>query len=150
MNNKSKECVAILLAGGQGSRLKVLTEETAKPAVPFGGKYRIIDFPLSNCVNSGIDTVGILTQEFRAALGLSDLPFGRLVTDRKRDSPRHRDLFFGNFRSQTVCGGGNAQHLCDLAGGEIRLDGDFRLGNEPLRTVFHGQLIVFGLHILPR
>ena len=52
----------MLLAGGQGSRLKVLTEETAKPAVPFGGKYRIIDFPLSNCVNSGIDTVGILTQ----------------------------------------------------------------------------------------
>ncbi len=52
----------MLLAGGQGSRLKVLTEKTAKPAVPFGGKYRIIDFPLSNCVNSGIDTVGILTQ----------------------------------------------------------------------------------------
>lgn len=52
----------MLLAGGQGSRLKVLTEETAKPAVPFGGKYKIIDFPLSNCVNSGIDTVGILTQ----------------------------------------------------------------------------------------
>ena len=52
----------MLLAGGQGSRLKVLTEKTAKPAVPFGGKYRIIDFTLSNCVNSGIDTVGILTQ----------------------------------------------------------------------------------------
>ncbi len=52
----------MLLAGGQGSRLKVLTESTAKPAVPFGGKYRIIDFPLSNCVNSGIDTVGIMTQ----------------------------------------------------------------------------------------
>ncbi len=52
----------IALAGGQGSRLMVLTENTAKPAVPFGGKYRIIDFPLSNCVNSGIDTVGILTQ----------------------------------------------------------------------------------------
>ena len=52
----------MLLAGGQGSRLMVLTENTAKPAVPFGGKYRIIDFPLSNCVNSGIDTVGILTQ----------------------------------------------------------------------------------------
>ena len=62
MLNKSKECVAILLAGGQGSRLMVLTEETAKPAVPFGGKYRIIDFRLSICVNSGIDTVGILTQ----------------------------------------------------------------------------------------
>ena len=59
---QKKHCVAMLLAGGQGSRLKVLTENTAKPAVPFGGKYRIIDFPLSNCVNSGIDTVGILTQ----------------------------------------------------------------------------------------
>ena len=57
-----KRCVAMLLAGGQGSRLKVLTENTAKPAVPFGGKYRIIDFPLSNCVNSHIDTVGVLTQ----------------------------------------------------------------------------------------
>ena len=57
-----KECVAMLLAGGLGSRLRVLTEEMAKPAVPFGGKYRIIDFPLSNCANSGIDTVGVLTQ----------------------------------------------------------------------------------------
>lgn len=57
-----KEIVAMLLAGGQGSRLYALTQKLAKPAVPFGGKYRIIDFPLSNCVNSGIDTVGILTQ----------------------------------------------------------------------------------------
>lgn len=57
-----KECVAMLLAGGQGSRLKALTAHVAKPAVPFGGKYRIIDFPLSNCVNSGIDSVGVLTQ----------------------------------------------------------------------------------------
>ncbi len=62
MNFKKKECVAMILAGGQGSRLYVLTESTAKPAIPFGGKYRLIDFPLSNCVNSGIDTVGILTQ----------------------------------------------------------------------------------------
>ena len=59
---KKKECVAMLLAGGQGSRLTVLTAKTAKPAVTFGGKYRIIDFPLSNCANSGIDTVGVLTQ----------------------------------------------------------------------------------------
>ncbi len=59
---KKKECVAMLLAGGQGSRLYALTQKTAKPAVSFGGKYRIIDFPLSNCVNSGIDTVGVLTQ----------------------------------------------------------------------------------------
>ena len=58
----SKKCVAMLLAGGQGSRLGVLTAKIAKPAVPYGGKYRIIDFPLSNCANSGIDTVGILTQ----------------------------------------------------------------------------------------
>lgn len=57
-----KECIAMLLAGGQGSRLYVLTSDVAKPAVPFGGKYRIIDFPLSNCANAGIDTVGVLTQ----------------------------------------------------------------------------------------
>lgn len=57
-----KECVAMILAGGQGSRLGVLTKSLAKPAVPFGGKYRIIDFPLSNCHNSGLDTVGVLTQ----------------------------------------------------------------------------------------
>ena len=68
-----KECVAMLLAGGQGSRLHALTSHVAKPAVPFGGKYRIIDFPLSNCINSGIDTVGVLTQyrplELNAYLG---------------------------------------------------------------------------------
>ena len=68
-----KECVAMLLAGGQGSRLYALTSRVAKPAVPFGGKYRIIDFPLSNCINSGIDTVGVLTQyqplELNAYLG---------------------------------------------------------------------------------
>ncbi len=61
MYNK-KECVAMLLAGGQGSRLYALTQHIAKPAVPYGGKYRIIDFPLSNCINSGIDTIGVLTQ----------------------------------------------------------------------------------------
>ena len=59
---RKMECIAMLLAGGQGSRLGVLTKNIAKPAVPYGGKYRIIDFPLSNCVNSGISTVGILTQ----------------------------------------------------------------------------------------
>ena len=57
-----KEIMALLLAGGQGSRLGILTKNTAKPAVRYGGKYRIIDFPLSNCINSGIDTVGVLTQ----------------------------------------------------------------------------------------
>ncbi len=68
-----KECVAMLLAGGQGSRLYALTSHVAKPAVPFGSKYRIIDYPLSNCSNSGIDTVGVLTQyqplELNAYLG---------------------------------------------------------------------------------
>ena len=59
---KPKECIAMLLAGGQGSRLYALTQNNAKPAVSFGGKYRIIDFSLSNCTNSGIDTVGVLTQ----------------------------------------------------------------------------------------
>ena len=59
---RKKTCLAMLLAGGQGSRLGILTKNVAKPAVPYGGKYRIIDFPLSNCTNSGIDTVGVLTQ----------------------------------------------------------------------------------------
>lgn len=71
-----KEIVAMILAGGQGSRLGVLTKDIAKPAVPFGGKYRIIDFPLSNCSNSGIYTVGVLTQykplDLNAYIGIGD------------------------------------------------------------------------------
>ena len=59
---RKNECIAMLLAGGQGSRLKALTKNIAKPAVSFGGKYRIIDFSLSNCANSNISTVGVLTQ----------------------------------------------------------------------------------------
>lgn len=73
-NMVSKELVGLLLAGGQGSRLGVLTSSTAKPAVPYGGKFRIIDFPLSNCINSGIDTVGVFTQyeplELNAHIGI--------------------------------------------------------------------------------
>ena len=75
-----KETVAMLLAGGQGSRLYLLTERIAKPAVPFGGKYRIIDFPLSNCINSGIDTVGVLTQYQPLALN------GYMATDNRGTS----------------------------------------------------------------
>lgn len=75
-----KEIVAMLLAGGQGTRLQILTKKMAKPAVPFGGKYKIIDFPLSNCVNSGISTVGVLTQfmplELNSYIGNGSLGFG--------------------------------------------------------------------------
>ena len=62
VNMKHNEMLAMILAGGRGSRLKDLTKKVAKPAVSFGGKYRIVDFPLSNCVNSGISVVGVLTQ----------------------------------------------------------------------------------------
>lgn len=82
---KKKRCIAMLLAGGQGSRLGILTKTMAKPAIPYGGKYRIIDFPLSNCANSGIDVVGVLTQyqplELNAHIGTGapwdlDLTYG--------------------------------------------------------------------------
>ena len=79
-----KNCIAMLLAGGQGSRLYALTQKVAKPSVPFGGKYRIIDFPLSNCANSGIDTVGVLTQyrplQLNSYIG-SGQPWDMDVTD---------------------------------------------------------------------
>ena len=75
-----KEMIAMLLAGGQGSRLGVLTAKVAKPAVSFGGKYRIIDFPLSNCINSGIDTVGVLTQYQPLRLNSHiGMPFTRIL-----------------------------------------------------------------------
>ena len=67
-----KEMIAMLLAGGQGSRLGVLTANVAKPAVAFGGKYRIIDFPLSNCINSEVDTVGVLTQYLEYSASTAD------------------------------------------------------------------------------
>ena len=76
---RKKECVAMLLAGGQGSRLYALTNKIAKPAVAFGAKYRIIDFPLSNCINSGIDTVGVLTQYERRSHPLALSGEGQVV-----------------------------------------------------------------------
>ena len=96
---QKKRCIAMLLAGGQGSRLKVLTEKTAKPAVPFGGKYRIIDFPLSNCVNSGIDTVGILTQyqplELNEYIG-NGQPWGLKNADTDGPTPHATDVALGD------------------------------------------------------
>ena len=93
----SKKCVAMILAGGQGSRLGVLTKTVAKPAVPFGGKYRIIDFPLSNCIHSGIDTVGVLTQyqplELNTYIGNGnpwDLDRSMGGAYSKCDLPKHR------------------------------------------------------------
>ena len=71
---KKTECLAMLLAGGQGSRLGILTKNIAKPAVPYGGKYRIIDFPLSNCINSGIETVGILITSATVSPGTLTVP----------------------------------------------------------------------------
>ena len=101
---KKKETVAMLLAGGQGSRLYLLTEHIAKPAVSFGGKYRIIDFPLSNCVNSGIDAVGVLTQYQPLALneyignGLAwdlDRTYGGVMTLPPYQAMKHSDWYKG-------------------------------------------------------
>ena len=108
MHFQKKRCVAMLLAGGQGSRLMVLTENTAKPAVPFGGKYRIIDFPLSNCVNSKIDTVGILTQYQPLELNeyRSCRPTPRVKTPngtRARPTPSIRTLASSIAMSRTTC-----------------------------------------------
>ena len=86
----NKDCIAMLLAGGEGKRLAPLTSSIAKPAVPFGGHYRIIDFPLSNCVNSGIDTVGVLTQYQAESLHRSywsRRSFGDMATQVRREYP---------------------------------------------------------------
>ncbi|MBQ7174024.1 MAG: glucose-1-phosphate adenylyltransferase [Lachnospiraceae bacterium] len=99
-----KKCIAMLLAGGQGSRLAPLTNDTAKPVVPFGARYRIIDFPLANCVNSGIDTVGVLTQyqplELNDYLGIGspwdlDLRYGGLHVLPPYQAAKGSDWFKG-------------------------------------------------------
>jgi len=103
-----KECVAMLLAGGQGSRLYALTRRIAKPAVPFGGRYRIIDFPLSNCTNSGIDTVGVLTQYEHRALHAyigSGLPWD---LDRNNGGVHLLPPYMSNHDSQWYKGTANA------------------------------------------
>ena len=103
-----KECIAMLLAGGQGSRLYDLTKQIAKPAVSFGGKYKIIDFPLSNCINSGIDTVGVLTQY--QPLALNDYVGGGAPwdLDRMRGGLTVLPPYQGSTRSDWYKGTANA------------------------------------------
>ena len=87
----AKEMIAMILAGGRGSRLHDLTNKVAKPAVSYGGKYRIIDFPLSNCANSGIDVVGVLTQY--ESVELNSYPVKNIDTHRGKIALRYRRLF---------------------------------------------------------
>ncbi len=103
-----KECIAMLLAGGQGSRLYDLTKQTAKPAVSFGGKYKIIDFPLSNCINSGIDTVGVLTQYQPLALNEYIGNGAPWDLDRSRGGLSVLPPYQGNKRSDWYKGTANA------------------------------------------
>ena len=103
-----KECIAMLLAGGQGSRLYDLTKQTAKPAVTFGGKYKIIDFPLSNCINSGIDTVGVLTQYQPLALNEYTGNGAPWDLDRTRGGLTVLPPYQGNKRSDWYKGTANA------------------------------------------
>lgn len=103
-----KECIAMLLAGGQGSRLYDLTKQTAKPAVSFGGKYKIIDFPLSNCINSGIDTVGVLTQYQPLALNEYIGNGAPWDLDRSRGGVSVLPPYQGNIKSDWYKGTANA------------------------------------------
>ncbi|MBE6635272.1 MAG: glucose-1-phosphate adenylyltransferase [Ruminococcaceae bacterium] len=103
-----KECIAMLLAGGQGSRLYDLTKQTAKPAVSFGGKYKIIDFPLSNCINSGIDTVGVLTQYQPLALNEYIGNGATWDLDRSRGGVSVLPPYQGNKKSDWYKGTANA------------------------------------------
>ena len=103
-----KECIAMLLAGGQGSRLYDLTKQIAKPAVSFGGKYKIIDFPLSNCINSGIDTVGVLTQYQPLALNEYVANGAPWDLDRMRGGLTVLPPYQGNKNSEWYKGTANA------------------------------------------
>ena len=103
-----KECIAMLLAGGQGSRLYDLTKQTAKPAVSFGVKYKIIDFPLSNCINSGIDTVGVLTQYQPLALNEYISNGSTWDLDRSRGGLSVLPPYQGNKKSDWYKGTANA------------------------------------------
>lgn len=103
-----KECIAMLLAGGQGSRLYDLTKQTAKPAVSFGGKYKIIDFPLSNCINSDIDTVGVLTQYQPLALNEYIGNGATWDLDRERGGLSVLPPYQGNKKSDWYKGTANA------------------------------------------
>ena len=135
---RKKECVAMLLAGGQGSRLYALTKKTAKPAVRFGGKYRIIDFTLSNCVNSGIDTVGVLTQYQPLVLneyignGLPwdlDRAFGGVMILPPYQGQNHADWYKGTanaiYQNMTFIDRYDADYVLILSGDHIyRMDYD--------------------------
>lgn len=125
---KKKECIAMLLAGGEGKRLAPLTSKLAKPAVPFGGHYRIIDFPLSNCVNSGIDTVGVLTQyeaeSLHEHIGEGD-PWGLTHSDDNGIAllPPYQSEYLGTadaiFKNMEYIDRQNPEHVLVLSGDHI-------------------------------
>ncbi|QCT02802.1 glucose-1-phosphate adenylyltransferase [Paenibacillus algicola] len=128
---KRKECIAMLLAGGEGKRLAPLTSKLAKPAVPFGGHYRIIDFPLSNCVNSGIDTVGVLTQYESSSLhehigdgapwGMTRSEAGGVALLSSDEIPQGQYLGTADaiYKNMTYIDGQNPEHVLVLSGDHI-------------------------------
>ncbi|HPF88166.1 MAG TPA: glucose-1-phosphate adenylyltransferase [Candidatus Limiplasma sp.] len=129
---KKKRCIAMLLAGGQGSRLGILTVDMAKPAIPYGGKYRIIDFPLSNCTNSGIDVVGVLTQyqplELNAYIGSGspwdlDLSYGGVYVLPPYVKGKHGEWYSGTanaiYQNIAFIRQFNPDHVLILSGDHI-------------------------------
>ena len=129
---RKKRCIAMLLAGGQGSRLGILTEDMAKPAIPYGGKYRIIDFPLSNCTNSGIDVVGVMTQyqplELNSYIGSGspwdlDLAYGGVYVLPPYVKGKHGEWYSGTanaiFQNVAFIRQFNPDHVLILAGDHI-------------------------------